>query len=168
VSRDGPDSTFESVLELLLESASETGGSLSSEPEEELASPSQSETFSIPPARFIITSPYTQQPVEVTKEGDEITLGRAGSSDIVLDYDTLTSRHHALLKREDEHYVIYDLRSFSGVFVNGHKLAVDVGQLLSVGDHIRIGNYELIFRPHEEETRAEADQANSETESSMA
>jgi pSer/pThr/pTyr-binding forkhead associated (FHA) protein len=79
-------------------------------------------------------------------EREEITLGRAGSSDILLDYDAQTSRHHALLKCADNRYVIYDRRSISGVFVNGQKLSGDRGQVLSDGDHIRIGNYELIFR----------------------
>jgi len=98
------------------------------------------------PACFIITSPYTEEPVEVNLEHEEITLGRAGSSDILLDYDSQTSRHHALLKCENNRYVIYDRRSISGVFVNEQKLADDTGQVLSDGDHIRIGNYELIFR----------------------
>ncbi len=97
-------------------------------------------------ACFIITSPYTEEPGEVNLEHEEITLGRAGSSDILLDYDSQTSRHHALLKCENSRYVIYDRRSISGVFVNGQKLAGDTGQVLSDGDHIRIGNYELIFR----------------------
>ena len=98
------------------------------------------------PACFIITSPYTQEPAQIMLEGDEITIGRAGSSDILLDYDALTSRHHALLKRETERYVIYDRRSISGVFVNGQKLVDDAGEPLSDGDFVRIGNYELRFR----------------------
>jgi serine/threonine protein kinase len=97
-------------------------------------------------ARFIIISPYSEEHREVNLEQEEITLGRAGSSDILLDYDSQTSRHHALLKRENNRYVIYDRRSISGVFVNGQKLASDRGQVLLDGDHIRIGNYELIFR----------------------
>jgi len=97
-------------------------------------------------ACFIITSPYSEEPEEVNLEHEEITLGRAGSSDILLDYDSQTSRHHALLKCENNRYVIYDRRSISGVFVNGQKLAGDTGQVLSDGDHIRIGNYGLIFR----------------------
>ena len=98
------------------------------------------------PARFVITSLHTEQQREVILEGDELTLGRAGSSDILLDYDAQTSRHHALLKHEDDHYVIYDRRSVSGVFVNGQKLVGDAGHALSDGDHVRIGCYELIYR----------------------
>lgn len=98
------------------------------------------------PARVLITSPYAEEPYEVVLEQDEITLGRAGSSDILLDKDNLTSRHHALLRREDNQYVIYDRKSANGVFVNGQRLVGDARHVLVDGDHISIGNYELIFR----------------------
>ena len=74
------------------------------------------------------------------------SIGRAGSSTILLDQDNLTSRHHALLKCEGNRYVLFDMRSANGVFVNGQKIAVEKGYELLDGDHISIGNYELIFR----------------------
>ena len=97
-------------------------------------------------ARVIITSPYVDEPAEVKLTGDEFTIGRAGSSAILLDRDNLTSRHHALLKREGNRYLLFDLRSANGVFVNGQKIMVDNEYELLDGDHISIGNYELIFR----------------------
>jgi serine/threonine protein kinase len=96
--------------------------------------------------RLIITSPYTEQPTEIRLESDEITLGRAGSSDVLLDQDNLTSRHHAMLRHESNTYIIYDRRSANGVFVNGQKIETEFGHELADGDHISIGNYELIFR----------------------
>ncbi len=77
--------------------------------------------------RLIITSHYQAEPREVPLEQEIITLGRAGSSDILLDYDNLTSRHHALLKYDRNQYVIFDQRSAKGVYVNGQKLTVGVG-----------------------------------------
>jgi pSer/pThr/pTyr-binding forkhead associated (FHA) protein len=79
-------------------------------------------------------------------QGDETTIGRAGSSDIFLDWDSLTSRHHALLKRKNNLFVLYDRRSANGVQVNGQRIQSDNGFELVDGDHISIGNYELIFR----------------------
>jgi pSer/pThr/pTyr-binding forkhead associated (FHA) protein len=75
-----------------------------------------------------------------------MTIGRAGSSDILLDRDDLTSRHHALLKRENDRFLISDRRSANGVRINGLPIQSDKGYLLIDGDHITIGNYELTFR----------------------
>jgi len=97
-------------------------------------------------ACFIITSPYTTERCKVAIEREEITLGRAGSSDILLDFDDQTSRHHALLKRTGDHYVLYDRRSISGTFVNGQEVSSKDGCVLADGDTIKIGVYELIFR----------------------
>jgi len=108
--------------------------------------PREHDTQSFSVARVIITSPYADQPYEVRLDSDEITIGRAGSSTILLDQDNLTSRHHALLKCEGNRYVLFDMRSANGVFVNGQKIAVEKGYELLDGDHISIGNYELIFR----------------------
>ncbi|GAC1378068.1 MAG: hypothetical protein NVSMB33_01270 [Ktedonobacteraceae bacterium] len=95
--------------------------------------------------RLLICLHDVEGPYEVLLERDEIRLGRAGSDDVLLS-DRSTSRHHALLKREDDHHVIYDQSSTNGVFVNGQKLADGRGFILVDGDHIGIGNYELIFR----------------------
>lgn len=96
--------------------------------------------------RVIITSPYTEESYEFLLEHDETNIGRAGSSDLLLEQDSMTSRHHALLRRVENRYLLYDRRSANGVYVNGQKLAVDTGYELADGDHITIGSYELIFR----------------------
>lgn len=107
---------------------------------------SNAEQKSLLIARLIIASPYAEEPYEVVLEREEYTIGRAGSSDILLDQDNLTSRHHALLRREDNRYLLYDRRSANGVYVNGQKISSEQGAELIDGDHISIGNYELIFR----------------------
>ncbi len=107
-------------------------------------------------ARVVIASPYVDEPSEVRLEGDEFTIGRAGSSAILLDRDNLTSRHHAVLKREGNRYLLFDLRSANGVFVNGQKIMVENEYELLDGDHISIGNYELIFRSGASDREREA------------
>jgi serine/threonine protein kinase len=107
--------------------------------------------------RLIITLLETEETHEVLLEQDEITFGRAGSSDILLEQDTLTSRHHALLKREGQHYLLYDQRSANGVFVNGQKIAPETSYSLVDGDHIGIGNYNIIFRTGEQNSLFESD-----------
>jgi hypothetical protein len=96
--------------------------------------------------RLIVTSPYTASSYEFLLISDETNIGRAGSSDLLLDQDNLTSRHHAQIKRLGDHILIFDKRSHNGVFINGQKIEAEHGYELADGDHIGIGNYELIFR----------------------
>ena len=110
-----------------------------------VAVPAQVESSTLT-AHLIIFSPYVDEPYIVELHGDEMTIGRAGSSDILLDKDDLTSRHHALLKREGERYVIFDRRSANGIQINGLPIQSDKGYPLLDGDYIKIGNYEMTFR----------------------
>ncbi|HVU65790.1 MAG TPA: protein kinase, partial [Ktedonobacteraceae bacterium] len=55
------------------------------------------EAIAVP--RLIISSPYTSSSFEFLIMDEEINVGRAGSSNLYLEQDNLTSRHHALLKR---------------------------------------------------------------------
>jgi len=112
-------------------------------------------------ARLIITSPYTEESREVILQQDVITLGRAGFSDILLE-DALTSRHHAMLRREDDHYVLSDRRSATGVFVNGQKLSDETRHVLADGDRIGIGNFELSFHLSALQATDETDHISSE------
>lgn len=109
---------------------------LPAEPEQEVA---------IPP-HLIITSPFSETPETIYLNRRETTIGHAGSSDILLDKSTLTSRHHALLKRDGDHYFLFDSRSTHGVFVNGQQIPCEVEYALSDSDHIGIGEYTLLFR----------------------
>ena len=84
-----------------------------------------------------IFSPYSDEPYTVELQGDEMTIGRAGSSDILLDWDDLTSRHHALLKRENDRFMIYDRRSANGIQVNGQHIQSDKGYPLVDGDTLK-------------------------------
>lgn len=96
--------------------------------------------------RLIVFSPYANSTYEYPLTRAEINIGRAGVSDLHLEQDDLTSRHHALLKCEGERVLIFDKRSYNGVFINGQQIEVGRGYELADGDHIGIGNYELIFR----------------------
>ncbi|GHO84853.1 protein kinase domain-containing protein [Dictyobacter formicarum] len=94
---------------------------------------------------LVITPPLTHEHVIYPLIQPETTLGHAGSSDVLLDHDESTSRHHAIIRAENRQYWIHDCSSASGVFVNGQKLIPEQGQLLDNGDEIAIGKYALIF-----------------------
>ena len=71
------------------------------------------------------------------------TIGRSGDNDIVL-MDREVSRHHAEIRVEGENYVIADLGSTNGTFVNDQRIARPMR--LRDGDHISFaGRFELVF-----------------------
>lgn len=77
----------------------------------------------------------------VTVDGDEIRIGRAEDNDIVLD-DDRASRHHAVVKRESTGWVVQDLKSGNGTFVDGARAA---RMSLYRGAVIKISAAELTF-----------------------
>jgi ABC-type multidrug transport system ATPase subunit len=73
---------------------------------------------------------------------DTLTIGRDQGNDTVLDHP-LVSRFHARLTRRGATYMIEDLGSTNGTFVNGQRITAP--QRLNEGDTIRIGPYRLVF-----------------------
>lgn len=76
-----------------------------------------------------------------------VSLGRRFDNDIVVD-DARVSRAHAQLRLRFGRYVVYDLGSTGGTFVNGIKVEECV---LRAGDVISLGGIPLIYG--EEETQ---------------
>ena len=70
-----------------------------------------------------------------------IRIGRDPSNHIVLP-DLWVSRHHAELRRVGNQHHLVDLASSNGLHHNGRRV---VRAVLSAGDRITIGRYELVF-----------------------
>lgn len=80
-----------------------------------------------------------------------LTLGRTGAADIVLPEDSV-SRLHARLGRSDEGFVVEDLGSTNGTFVN--REAVHRPTPALAGDKISVGRTVLkLIDPRDEEAR---------------
>ena len=73
---------------------------------------------------------------------DVVTVGRHPDSDIFLD-DISVSRRHATFSRGDSGYVVSDLGSLNGSYVNRDRIDSDVA--LTGGDEVQIGKYRLIY-----------------------
>lgn len=69
-----------------------------------------------------------------------LTLGRAADCTHRLTDETV-SRHHAAVRWEDDVWVIYDLESTNGVYVNGRRVW---RAALRRGDHIALGAASLL------------------------
>ena len=72
-----------------------------------------------------------------------ITIGSADENSIVLE-DSTVSYQHAKIQRQSRKFVLYDLMSENGVYLNGKKLLRP--KYLSDFDVIQIGRTKLIFR----------------------
>lgn len=71
---------------------------------------------------------------------DEYTIGRREGHTIRLT-ERNVSRDHARLKKDDDGYLVEDLGSYNGVFVNGHRVVEP--QKLQHGDLLLIGDYRI-------------------------
>ena len=73
-------------------------------------------------------------------------LGRASDNDVIIRSPSV-SRHHARITETQFGFVLIDLDSTNGTYVNGRKIP-PVGYLLSSGDKIRFGFTQapMIFR----------------------
>ena len=80
------------------------------------------------------------QAVEVK---DGMVLGRQADCHLVLD-DPKMSRHHARIIQEGGRYVVVDLNSSNGTFLNGVRIEKST---LSMGDRLRLGSTEFVFAP---------------------
>lgn len=87
------------------------------------------------PTRFAITAGPGQGmsvPVERT-----INLGRAADSTLLLDDDYASARHAQLLQTNENTWMISDLGSTNGTYVNGKPITEPTK--VTVGDVVRIG-----------------------------
>ncbi|MCP3802138.1 FHA domain-containing protein [Allokutzneria sp. A3M-2-11 16] len=72
---------------------------------------------------------------------DTTSAGRHPDSDIFLD-DVTVSRRHAEFRREGPDFVVVDVGSLNGTYVN--RAPVDTA-VLANGDEVQIGKFRLVF-----------------------
>lgn len=70
-----------------------------------------------------------------------VNIGRRSTSDLVLK-DPLVSRDHIQLRSQNGRYIIFDLGSLGGTFLNNQRCQ---SAFLNNGDMIRIGNTNIIY-----------------------
>src|SRR5688572_8884482 len=94
------------------------------------------------PALVFLTGDLIAVPIPLERE--EVILGRALEADVRVN-DTKVSRRHARInavsvdKSETVNYVLTDLNSRSGTFLNGQNISKEIlqnGDKITIGDHI--------------------------------
>jgi hypothetical protein len=87
-----------------------------------------------------VSGPLVGQTINLDR--DVTTIGSVAGNTVLLT-DTGVSRKHVGIKRIDSGFELADLGSTNGVYVNGEKVA---RRKLEVGDVIRVGTTEIVFR----------------------
>jgi pSer/pThr/pTyr-binding forkhead associated (FHA) protein len=77
----------------------------------------------------------------ITLDSDVATIGRSPHSDLFLD-DVTVSRHHARVLRDEVGYLVEDLNSLNGTYVNRKRIE---RHRLSDADELQIGKFKLAF-----------------------
>jgi pSer/pThr/pTyr-binding forkhead associated (FHA) protein len=72
---------------------------------------------------------------------DVIKIGRSHDNSVVID-DPRISRHHAEIRAINERYVLFDLGSSGGTFINGQRTSQ---AMLYPGDRISLAGVEVHF-----------------------
>jgi len=99
----------------------------------------------------VLTKKFKNKPLEEyqLQKGASLTIGRRDDNDVVID-DPSVSGHHAKIDSLGDRFVLIDLKSKNGSFVN--KQLVD-SHWLNHGDVITIGGHSLVLNFSEDELR---------------
>jgi adenylate cyclase len=76
-------------------------------------------------------------------DGDQTIIGRHEKSDLRL-FDGMVSRNHCIINKEGKRWILKDLDSRNGTWVNGRR--IKIRRNLRAGDVIQIGPFRLIFQ----------------------
>ena len=100
--------------------------------------PVAEEIDTIPPNAFFIVEGIKFYPLVKPA----ISIGRRLENDLVID-DPRVSRNHAQLRALEGHFVLFDLSSTGGTFVNGNRVSETI---IYPNDTISLGGVKLIFQ----------------------
>jgi serine phosphatase RsbU (regulator of sigma subunit)/pSer/pThr/pTyr-binding forkhead associated (FHA) protein len=102
----------------------------------------------VPSAEVTVYSPLFS-PARHLLEGTSISIGRASDCSIPIK-DRYLSRRHAEIIAVGKQWVLKDLGSANGTYLNGSRVDADIP--LKAGDRIRLGDTELVFETAEKNT----------------
>jgi pSer/pThr/pTyr-binding forkhead associated (FHA) protein len=100
--------------------------------------------FRIRAARGPAAAAFVERVVEIEPHEGDLVIGRRRGHDIELPFAAV-SEQHARLSRGEKDWLLADLGSANGTFLNGRRLAPFVAQAFSVGDVLRLATVELVF-----------------------
>ncbi|MEN9934444.1 MAG: hypothetical protein RLZZ387_1023 [Chloroflexota bacterium] len=98
------------------------------------------------PSPLLVIRRQDASPTQLDWSQPILAIGRDGSNDIVIDHP-LASRRHARLERDDSGYLVRDLDSTNGTYVNGDR--IEGARSLHNQDRIWVADTEIVFNDPE-------------------
>lgn len=95
------------------------------------------------PPRELVVHPPDGRPIVVPLGTDTVTLGRSERMTVTLE-DAYVSDEHALVAPDGEGFVVRDLGSTNGTYLNGAKVGKPTP--IAVGDQLRVGKTRIEVR----------------------
>jgi pSer/pThr/pTyr-binding forkhead associated (FHA) protein len=99
-------------------------------------------TMQAGPIPILIIRRQDASPSQIDWSKPIVTIGRDSANDVIIDHP-LASRRHARLERDENGYIVRDLESTNGTYVNGER--VDGVRQLHNQDSIWVADVEIIF-----------------------
>jgi pSer/pThr/pTyr-binding forkhead associated (FHA) protein len=78
-----------------------------------------------------------------------VRIGRATDNDVAVDNQRV-SRYHAQMRWIESDWLVYDLDSTNGTFVDGERVSPDRPRALRAGMQLRLGDHDLSVADHAE------------------
>jgi pilus assembly protein CpaF len=75
--------------------------------------------------------------------GSEVSIGRIEGNDVILPKNNVSKRHARMVFKDDR-YIVIDLKSTNGTYVNGRRISAPM--VVAPGDKIYIGDFILSLR----------------------
>ncbi|HWR86105.1 MAG TPA: FHA domain-containing protein [Rhodoglobus sp.] len=94
------------------------------------------------PARRLVITSGAKEGLEIDLPDEQLTIGRSGDSGLVI-RDDYTSTHHARLLKWPEGWVVQDLDSTNGTFLDGQRVTVPTPVPLNTTVKIGTTTFEL-------------------------
>jgi len=81
---------------------------------------------------------------QIHQLGEVTDLGRGAASGIVVDDDKVSEQHARVRVDEEGQFVLWDLASTNGTFVNGEQISAATA--LAENDEVKVGNTVLVLK----------------------
>lgn len=112
------------------------------EPDKEIVAESEAAVEALPPgSALLVVQRGPSAGSRFLLDTEEVTAGRHPESEIFLD-DVTVSRRHAVFRRTSDGYLVADVGSLNGTYVNRDRIDEI---LLSGGDEVQIGKFRLVY-----------------------